>query len=82
MAKSHLALFELPHSVRDLINLSLQHVGLENRFDELVKVDNNLLRTKDVKTTIGDSRKIKESLGWEKATSECEPVHEHNEIAT
>ena len=64
------------HSVRDLISLSLQHVGLENRFDELVKVDNNLLRTKDVKTTIGDSRKIRESLGWELKTSFSRMVHE------
>ena len=64
------------YSVRDLISVSLQHVGLENRFDALVKVDNNLLRTKDINTTIGDSRKIKESLGWESKTSFSKMIHE------
>jgi GDPmannose 4,6-dehydratase len=64
------------HSVRDLISVSLRHVDLEDSFEELVKVDTTLLRTGDVKKTIGDSRKIKNSLGWEAKTSFSELIHE------
>ena len=64
------------HSVRDLISISLRHVDLEDSFEELVKVDTTLLRTGDVKKTIGDSRKIKNSLGWEATTSFSELIYE------
>ena len=64
------------HSVRDLISVSLRHVDLEDSFEELVKVDTTLLRTGDVKKTIGDSRKIKNSLGWEATTSFSELIYE------
>jgi len=64
------------HSVRDLISISLRHVDLEDSFEELVKVDTTLLRGGDVKKTIGDSRKIKNSLGWEATTSFSELIYE------
>jgi GDPmannose 4,6-dehydratase len=64
------------HSVRDLISVSLRHVDLEDSFEELVKVDTTLLRTGDIKKTIGDSRKIKNSLGWEATTSFSDLIYE------
>jgi len=64
------------HSVRDLVSISLRHVDLGDSFEELVKVDTTLLRTGDVKKTIGDSRKIKNSLGWEATTSFSELIYE------
>ena len=64
------------HSVRDLISVSLRHVDLEDSFEELVKVDTTLLRTGDIKKTIGDSRKLKNSLGWEATTSFSDLIYE------
>ena len=64
------------HSVRDLISISLRHVDLEDSFEELVKVDTTLLRTGDIKKTIGDSRKLKNSLGWEATTSFSDLIYE------
>lgn len=64
------------HSVRDLISISLRHVDLEDSFEELVKVDTTLLRAGDIKKTIGDSRKLKNSLGWEATTSFSDLIYE------
>ena len=64
------------HSVRDLISVSLRHVELEDSFEELVRVDTTLLRTGDIKKTIGDSRKIKNSLEWEATTSFSDLIYE------
>ena len=64
------------NSVRDLISVYLRHVDLEDSFEELVKVDTTLLRTGDIKKTIGDSRKIKSSLGWEATTSFSDLIYE------
>ena len=64
------------HSVRDLISISLRHVDLEDSFEGLVKVDTTLLRTGDIKKTIGDSRKLKNSLGWEATTSFSDLIYE------
>ena len=64
------------NSVRDLISISLRHVDLEDSFEELIKVDTTLLRTADIKKTIGDPRKIKSSLGWEATTSFSDLIYE------
>lgn len=64
------------HSIHDLVSASLRHVGLESKFEELVKVNNQLIRSSDVKRTAGDSRKIREFLGWEPKTSFIELIHE------
>ena len=64
------------NSVRDLISVALRHVDLEVSFEELVKVDTTLLRTGDIKKTIGDSRKIKSCLGWEATTSFSDLIYE------
>jgi GDPmannose 4,6-dehydratase len=64
------------NSVRDLISVALRHVNLEESFEELVKVDTTLLRTRDIKKTIGDSRKIKSCLGWEATTSFSDLIYE------
>ena len=64
------------NSVRDLISVSLRHVDLEESFEELVKVDTTLLRSGDIKTTIGDARKIKNALGWEATTSFSDLIYE------
>ena len=64
------------NSVRDLISVALRHVDLEESFEELVKVDTTLLRTGDIKKTIGDSRKIKSCLGWEATTSFSDLIYE------
>ena len=64
------------HSVRDLISVSLRHVDLEDSFEELVKVDTTLLRSGDIKMTIGDASKIKNALGWEATTSFSDLIYE------
>ena len=64
------------NSVRELISISLRHVDLEDSFEELIKVDTTLLRTADIKKTIGDPRKIKSSLGWEATTSFSDLIYE------
>ncbi len=64
------------NSVRDLISVSLRHVDLEDSFEKLVKVDTTLLRTEDIKMTIGDARKIKNALGWEATTSLSDLIYE------
>jgi len=63
-------------SVRDLISVSLRHVDLEDSFEELIKVDTTLLRSGDIKMTIGDARKIKNALGWEATTSFSDLIYE------
>ena len=64
------------NSVRNLIGVALRHVNLEDSFEELIKVDTTLLRTGDIKKTIGDPRKIKSSLGWEATTSFSDLIFE------
>lgn len=64
------------HSVRDLVKCALRTVGLESRFNEIVQVDQTLLRKSDPKTTIGDSSKIKLQIGWTAKTSFEELISE------
>ena len=64
------------NSVRDLISVSRRHVDLEDSFEELVKVDTTLLRSGDIKMTIGDASKIKNALGWEATTSFSDLIYE------
>jgi GDPmannose 4,6-dehydratase len=64
------------HSVRDLVTCALQTVGLESRFNKIVYVDQTLLRKSDLKTTIGDSSKIKQQIGWTARTSFEELISE------
>ena len=64
------------HSVRNLIEIALKHVGLEEHFDVIVKVDKTLLRTRDVTKTIGNAEKIRQILGWEAKTSFTNLIYE------
>jgi GDPmannose 4,6-dehydratase len=55
------------HSVRELVDLSFAHVGLDP--DEYVKIDPRFLRPAEVDHLIGDFSKAREKLGWEPRTS-------------
>ncbi|UCF21397.1 MAG: GDP-mannose 4,6-dehydratase [Gemmatimonadota bacterium] len=51
------------HSVRDLIELAFEHVGLDWR--EHVVQDERLLRPAEVDTLVADASKARRQLGWE-----------------
>jgi GDPmannose 4,6-dehydratase len=55
------------HSVRELVDISFQHVGLDP--DEYVKLDPRFLRPAEVDHLIGDYSKAREKLGWEPRTT-------------
>jgi GDPmannose 4,6-dehydratase len=50
------------HSVRDLVELAFQHVGLDWR--QHVEIDPSLLRPAEVNTLCGDASKARRVLGW------------------
>jgi len=53
------------HTVRDLIHYALKSVSLESKFEELIKVDSELLRPIDLIKTVGDPSLILKTLGWQ-----------------
>ena len=55
------------HSVRELVDLSFGHVGLDP--DDHVEIDPRFLRPAEVEHLIGDASKAREQLGWEPRTS-------------
>jgi GDPmannose 4,6-dehydratase len=55
------------HSVRELVDISFQHVGLDP--DDYVKLDPRFLRPAEVDHLIGDYSKAREKLGWEPRTT-------------
>jgi GDPmannose 4,6-dehydratase len=55
------------HSVRELVDISFQHVGLDP--DAYVKLDPRFLRPAEVDHLIGDYSKAREKLGWEPRTT-------------
>jgi GDPmannose 4,6-dehydratase len=54
------------HSVRELVRLSFEHVGLGA--DDHVRIDERFLRPAEVEHLIGDYSKAREKLGWEPRT--------------
>jgi GDPmannose 4,6-dehydratase len=54
------------HSVRDLVNVAFEHVGLEP--SDHVRLDPTLLRPAEVEQLIGDPSKAQEKLGWRPRT--------------
>jgi GDPmannose 4,6-dehydratase len=61
------------HSVRDLVNLAFERVGLDP--GDYVGTDPRFLRPAEVDQLIGDYSKAKDKLGWEPRTSFEELVH-------
>jgi GDPmannose 4,6-dehydratase len=55
------------HSVRDLVDLAFQHVGLDWR--RYVEIDPHLLRPAEVNTLCGDASKARRVLGWKPAVT-------------
>ena len=55
------------HSVRDLVNVAFDHVGLSP--DPYVRIDERFLRPAEVEHLVGDATKAKEKLGWVPQTS-------------
>jgi GDPmannose 4,6-dehydratase len=55
------------HSVRDLVDVAFDHVGLDPA--DHVRVDPKFLRPAEVEHLIGDTTKAREQLGWEPRTS-------------
>jgi len=55
------------HSVRELVDLSFEHAGLE--VDDHVAIDPRFFRPAEVEHLIGDCAKAREKLGWVPRTS-------------
>ncbi len=55
------------HSVRDCVEISFRHVGLDPR--DFVVVDKTLIRPAEVETLLADPSKARRELGWEARTS-------------
>ncbi len=55
------------HSVRELVELAFQHVGLDWR--RYVEIDPRLLRPAEVNTLCGDASKARRVLGWKPQVS-------------
>jgi GDPmannose 4,6-dehydratase len=55
------------HSVRELVDLSFGHVGLDPA--DHVEIDPRFMRPAEVEHLIGDPAKAREQLGWEPRTS-------------
>ena len=60
------------HSIRDFLEVSFRHVGLDWR--DWVEVDPALVRAVDVGLLVGDPSKAKEKLGWAPKVSFVELV--------
>lgn len=50
------------HSVRELVALAFEHVGLN--WEQYVKIDERLLRPAEVDLLVGDASKAEQKLGW------------------
>ena len=61
------------HSVRQCVEYSFEHVGLDP--DDFVKVDSELIRPAEVDTLLADPTKAREELGWEARISFRELMH-------
>ncbi len=61
------------HSVRQCVEYSFEHVGLDP--DDFVKVDSHLIRPAEVDTLLADPTKAREELGWQAQTSFRELMH-------
>jgi GDPmannose 4,6-dehydratase len=57
------------HSLRDLIELVFTNLQIKGSVDEFIKIDSSFTRPTDVKSTVGDPRKIETDLGWKAKTS-------------
>jgi GDPmannose 4,6-dehydratase len=55
------------HSVRDLVNVAFEHVGLDP--ENHIRLDPRFLRPAEVEHLVGDSTKAREKLGWQPRTS-------------
>jgi GDPmannose 4,6-dehydratase len=55
------------HSVRELVNLAFEHVGLDP--EGHIRIDPRFMRPAEVEHLVGDSSKAREQLGWEPRTS-------------
>ena len=60
------------HSVRDLVQLAFEHVGLDWR--DYVEQDKSLLRPAEVDTLVANASKAREQLGWEPSLNFSELV--------
>jgi GDPmannose 4,6-dehydratase len=60
------------HSVRELVELAFQHVGLDWR--DHVEIDPELFRPAEVNTLRGDATKARAALGWKPSVSFAELV--------
>ena len=52
----------IPHSVRELLEVAFDHLGLNYR--DHVEVDERFIRPADVDQLVGDATKARDSLGW------------------
>ena len=54
----------ITHSVRDIITIAFDEVGLGGREVDFLELKENLLRPKEVSRLVGDSKKLRGSFGW------------------
>lgn len=66
----------LAHTVEDLAMAALKRIGLENRFEELIKIDETLKRPAEIQKTLGNPDKIMHSLGWRAETKFVDLINE------
>ena len=57
------------YSLRDLIELVFTNLQIKGSVDEFIKIDSSFTRPTDVKSTVGDPRKIEADLGWKAKTN-------------
>lgn len=60
-------------TVRDFVAGALDVAGLSERWD-LISVDSSLVRQSDPRVLVGDSRRIRDQLGWEPSVSFTELI--------
>ncbi len=58
----------IEHSVRDLISIAFDEVGLTGKESEFLEIDEKLLRSNEISGLVGDASKAKKILGWEPET--------------
>ena len=54
----------ITHSVKDIVSISFDEVGLGGQELDYLELDENLLRPREVNRLVGDSSKIEREIGW------------------
>lgn len=58
----------ISHTVKELVEVALSRVGMLSRFEELILIDQQLVRPVELRKTLGNPKKISMMLGWDAKT--------------